>query len=62
MFLNGLEVQQANGVYYFIDEYTGVKAQVLLPPNNDVLADYKCCDIISKAIALRWKIIKPKSK
>lgn len=62
MILNGLEVYQADGVYYFIDEYTGMKAQVLLPQNNDILADFKCCDIISKAIALRWKIISPKKK
>lgn len=62
MLLNGMEIRQANGVYYFFTEYAELKAQVQLPANQDILADFKCCDIISKALAIRWGIIQQKKK
>jgi len=62
MELNGLEVIQANGLYYIFSQQGELRAIQYLPSNGQYLADFKALDIITKAMALRWGIIKPKKK
>lgn len=59
MRLNGMEVRQANGIYYVFTEYGELKSMHYLPCDGQYLADFKTLDIITKAEALRWGIIKP---
>lgn len=62
MELNNMEVIQSNGLYYIFDINGQLMAIQYLPHNGQLLADFKTLDIITKAIALRWGIIKPKKK
>lgn len=62
MLLNGMEVQQANGLYYIFTQYGELKSMHYLPDDGQMLADYKTLEIITRAEALRWGIISPKKK
>ena len=62
MELNNMEVIQSNGLYYIFDINGQLMGIQYLPHNGQLLADFKTLDIITKAIALRWGIIKPKKK
>ena len=62
MVLNGMEVRQANGLYYVFTEYGELKSIHYLPEDGQLMADFKAMDLITKAEALRWGIIKSKKK
>ena len=62
MELNGMIVQQSNGLYYVFNEYGELKSMHYLPNDGQLMADFKTMDIITKAEALRWGIIKPRKK
>ena len=62
MELNNIEVIQSNGLYYIFDINGQLMGIQYLPHSGQLLADFKTLDIITKAIALRWGIIKPKKK
>lgn len=62
MQLNGMEVRQADGLYYIFTEFGELKAEIFLPSDGQYMADFKTLDYVTKAIALRWGIIKPKKK
>jgi len=62
MELNNMEVFQSNGLYYIFDSNGQLMAIQYLPNNGQYIADFKTLDIITKAIALRWGILRPKKK
>ena len=62
MLLNEMIVYQSNSIYRVFTEHGELKAEVYLPDNGQLIHDYKCMDMITKAIALRWGIIQPKKK
>lgn len=62
MQLNGMELRQADGLYYIFTEFGELKAEIMLPCDGQYMADFKTLDYVTKAIALRWGIIKPKKK
>lgn len=62
MELNGMEVIQTNGLYYIFSQQGELKGIHYLPNNGQYLADFRTLDIITKATALRWGIIKPRKK
>ena len=62
MLLNDMIVIQANGLYYIYSQQQELKAMIYFPPDNQQLYDFKCLDIITKAIAIRWGIIPPPRK
>ena len=55
-------MRQANGLYYVFTEYGELKSIHYLPDDGQLMADFKAMDLITKAEALRWGIIKPKKK
>lgn len=59
MILNEMVVYQSNGLYYIFNRQGELKAQIYLPLDGQVLADFKALDIVTKAIAYRWNILKP---
>lgn len=62
MLLNGMEVRQANGLYYVFNEFGELKSIHYLPDDGQLMADFKVMDHITKVTALRWGIISPKKK
>lgn len=62
MELNGMEVRQANGLYYVFNEFGELKSIHYLPDDGQLLSDFKTLEIVTRAEALRWGIIKPKKK
>lgn len=62
MLLNGMEVRQANGLYYVFNEFGELKSIHYLPDDGQLMADFKAMDHITKVTALRWGIISPKKK
>jgi hypothetical protein len=62
MLINGMEVQQAGGLYYVFNEFGELKSIHYMPNDGQLLADFKTLDIITKAEAIRWGIIKPQKR
>lgn len=62
MEINSMVVKQVNGLYYIFTEYGELKAAIYLPDNGQLLADFNTLNFITKAIAIRWGIIKGKKK
>ncbi len=62
MLLNQMEVRQADGLYYVFNEYGELKSIHYMPNDGQLMADFRTLDIITKAEAIRWGIMKPKRK
>lgn len=62
MVINRIVVRQADGIYYLFDEYGQERAHIKLPADEQLLADFKTLELITKAIAYRWGLIGPKAK
>lgn len=62
MILNQMEVRQADGLYYVFNEYGELKSIHYMPNDGQLMADFRTLDIITKAEAIRWGIMKPKRK
>lgn len=62
MELNGMVVKQVNGIYYVFNEFGELKADIYLPNDGQLMADFRTMEYITRAIAIRWGIIKPKKK
>lgn len=62
MVLNNMEIRQANGLYYVFDPYGQLRAIHYMPEDGQIMATFTAMNIITKATALRWGIIKPKKK
>lgn len=59
MLVNGMVVYQVNGLYYFFTQQGELKAQVYLPADGQMLADFKTIEVVAKALAYRWGILRP---
>lgn len=62
MYINGMIIKQANNLYYIFSEYGELKAQVYLPQDQQLLADATTLASITRALGIRWGIIKPTKK
>lgn len=62
MIVNEMVVQQANGLYYIFNQQGEMKAQIYLPYDGQLLADFKTIEVITKALAYRWGILTPTKK
>lgn len=62
MLLNGMEVRQADGMYYVFNEFGELKSVHYLPNDGQLMADFTTLNIITKAEAIRWGIIKPQKR
>lgn len=62
MLINGMVVQQANGLYYVFNEFGELKSIHYLPEDGQMMANFKTLEMITRAEAIRWGIIHPKKK
>ena len=58
MIINGMEVRQADGLYYVFTIQGELKSIHYMPKDGQYLADFKALEIITKAEGIRWGIIK----
>lgn len=54
-------VENSNQYLLFLPQNICI-AQITLPPDSQKMADAKTLNIITKAIALRWGVLKEKKK
>lgn len=62
MLMNNMNVFQSNGLYYVFNEQGELKSIIYLPHDGQLLADFKTLDLMTKAMAYRWGILKPLRK
>lgn len=62
MVLNQMEVRQADGLYYIFTQQAEMKAVIQLPHDGQTMADFDTMRIITKALALRWGIVRSGKK
>lgn len=62
MLMNDMNVFQSNGLYYVFNEQGELKSMIYLPHDGQLLADFKTLDLMTKAMAYRWGILKPSRK
>ena len=62
MLMNNMNVFQSNGLYYVFNEQGELKSMIYLPHDGQLLADFKTLDLMTKAMAYRWGILKPSRK
>lgn len=62
MIMNNMNVFQSNGLYYVFNEQGELKSMIYLPHDEQLLADFKTLDLMTKAMAYRWGILKPSKK
>ncbi len=62
MLMNNMNVLQSNGLYYVFNEQGELKSMIYLPNDGQLLADFKTLDLMTKAMAYRWGILKPSKK
>jgi len=60
MIMNELQVVQQNGLYHVLTQQGQLISMHYLPPDGQLMYDNKTLDIITKAEAIRWGILKPK--
>ena len=58
MKMNGVYVVQHGNAYYIYTEQNICLGAVQMPPNGQLLYDHKILEVITKALAARWGIIK----
>ena len=62
MLMNKMNVFQINVLYYVFNEQGELKSMIYLPHDGQLLADFKTLDLMTKAMAYRWGILKPSRK
>lgn len=62
MLMNNMNVFQSNGLYYVFNEQGELKSMIYLPHDGQLLADFKTLDLMTKAMAYRWGILKHSRK
>ena len=62
MLINDMVVLETNGLYYIFSQQGELKSIHYMPKDGQLLADFRTLDLITKATAVRWGIIKPKKK
>lgn len=62
MLMNNMNVFQSNGLYYVFNEQGELKSMIYLPHDGQLLADFKTLDLMTKAMAYRWGILKTSRK
>lgn len=62
MYMNGLYIKQADGLYYLFTEFGELKGILYLPQDLQYMADFNTLNHITKVLAIRWRIINPPKK
>ncbi len=55
-----MQVVQQNGLYHVLTQQGQLISTHYLPPDGQLMYDNKTLDIITKAEAIRWGIIRPR--
>ena len=62
MILNEMVIKQANNLYYIFSQQGELRAIVAAPADGQMMENFAMCEMVTRATAIRWGIIKPKSR